>query len=230
MKFFTTILFFAISIGLSGQNDKDYNNLRKYDSRTKFRAKLDLIKLCFKNCGEPPYENWEFTNIAFQRKPEEIFTSGIDLVSTRRTLYPFAQFLLKPIVLFKLDTNWVPKEYHEPYYYYYANPEYFENLKTINAHRVDPGTYTVGVFKKALLKTGIQYKDIPPLLIKTIVIDTYDHLNANLTLTSETNTKYIYEVKYHVIWHICTSTCYHPEYDMSVKIDKEKYTIELIKY
>ncbi len=106
------------------------------------------------------------------------------------------------------------------YYSYYPHSSWFNQLlridvtyktqETVFGQLVNPRKY-----KKA------QIKDLFKMLIQFNIVDTYDHLYAELVITKEKEDTEKIEITYHCMYHICTSKCFDPEYDFSLRFIKK---------
>jgi len=117
-----------------------------------------------------------------------------------------------PFAPFVLDTNYYNQS---GYCYFYPHPSWFKHLvsvnilaknnKTVFGQLTNPNTY-----KKNKIK------DLFKMLIQFNVVDTYDHLYAELVITKEKEDAEKIQIHYHCMYHLCTSTCVDPEYNFSL--------------
>jgi hypothetical protein len=124
---------------------------------------------------------------------------------------------LKKHALFYLDTANMTD--HRSYHFY-SNPVYFDSLYFVDALYLENNNQKVGIVTEELLNK-VKPIDLCSTLIRLGVINTYYHLNSELTVVETTETASYFEVHYFVQWHICTNSCDDPIYEFGLKLDKQ---------
>jgi hypothetical protein len=128
--------------------------------------------------------------------------------------------------LLYLDTN---RNSEGHYFRIYANPELFDTLAYYNAVQLDGEEVLIARMSKSLIDKKVDLKSLIRTMIATGMIGTYHHLSADMVEIKEMDTDEVYELKFSVVWHICTSKCSHPKYKFNVRVDKENWEISVFK-
>ncbi|HYG51256.1 MAG TPA: hypothetical protein VD905_10155 [Flavobacteriales bacterium] len=106
-----------------------------------------------------------------------------------------------------------------------VNKTYFTDLAAVDVTRIGE-QHTLGGIKPALLEK-MTYREVLSFLIKAEIIQTYQHLYADVYLVKEEQYGDNYEAKFNAVHHYCTNECIDEPYKFTVVINKKTGVIAM---
>lgn len=206
MKKKPVYIFYILFISAWSQNFLYAQHLNKKNPTyftSNMREIQDLIK----------WENGPYEQISFCR--DSSLRSNGYMLAIKNSVYPLLNNnRFNPFIL---DTNFFDRS---GYCYFYPNTSWFERLMTIDVTRKNKSTSFGKLVEPSKMKKQ-QVKELFKMLIQFGVVDTYDHLYAELVITKEKEDTEKIQIYYHCMYHLCTSTCVDPEYNFSLRFFKK---------
>ncbi|MBD3363249.1 hypothetical protein GF362_06010 [Candidatus Dojkabacteria bacterium] len=110
----------------------------------------------------------------------------------------------------------------------YINFNYFEKLKVTNVTGDKMEKTRIGTYKELEFKE-LTPREVSEFLIRSGVIQTYQHLGATICLSNEIENQNIYKASYQAEHELCTNECFVLKYEFQIHIDKKTGDIDVLK-
>lgn len=134
--------------------------------------------------------------------------------------------------LIEVDAEWNIKLDNKPVFFsditetnLFVNNDLFNDLSILNATYIDNyERIIIGRYKGS----EENYKEIINMLIKSQVVNTYDHISADVKLVEERVDSEKYTSFFEATHRYCTNECTSADYSFKIEIEKETGIIRLL--